>query len=140
MQFLADLGRRLRDLADSGTILQSDALSVSVKRPAMGVVWKLCTPLYEVPELWDDDCPEATSDGLPTSGRQREILLALAGGPKKVDAIARALKVEPPRLYDRGASLRDLAALELVELGPDGYSLTSKGRRAAALIQAETEE
>jgi hypothetical protein len=49
MQFLADLGRRLRDLADSGTILQSDALSVAVRRNGLGVVWKLCTPLYESP-------------------------------------------------------------------------------------------
>jgi hypothetical protein len=140
MQFLLDLGQQLRALADRGVFLQSDTFSAAVKRSGLGTVWKLCRPLYEIPELWDDDCPEADPDGIPTSTRLRDVLLALIDGPRKVDALARALKVERPRLYDQSHSLKDLVQLGLAELTEDGYQLTAKGRRTASLIAAEREE
>lgn len=140
MSALLDLARDVRDLATRRRILPTDSLVVSLRRaglPACLFKWT-----YTVAEILEepDEHPEASSDGVPASPRLQEVLVVLIDGPKKVDAIARALKVERPRLYDAGHSLKDAVQLGLIELTEDGYTLTAKGRRVASLVAADREE
>lgn len=139
MPALLDLARDLRDLAERRRILPTDTLVCGLKRP--GVAACLFKWTYSIAEVIveGDDYPEANTDGVPTSARLRDILLCLVEGPRKVDAIARALKIERPRLYDAGHSLKDLVQLELAVLTGDGYQLTPRGRRVASLIAADQE-
>jgi hypothetical protein len=112
----ADLSRNLRDLAAARRILPTDSLVCSVRRqglPACLFKWT-----YAISECVDgyDDVPDANGEGVPTSSRLQEVLLALVDGPKKVDVLARLFRVERPRLYDAGHSLKDLVQLGLITL------------------------
>lgn len=133
MQALIRVYEALRDGAASHILTRDDRLRISVRRPGLECcVLSWTVFLHEFPELWPDDMPEADSDGIPANPRHRAILAALRAGPMKVEVLARAIGLRSSgRLYDGPGNIRGLVALELVELGAEGYALTARGRRVA---------
>lgn len=142
MQLLTELARDLRDKAARGLILRTDRLSVGVHRDGLrACLYKWTFILWEAPELWDEEVPEANSDGVPTSDQHRAILLALADhGPLHVEPLQQRLRLGAnERLYDKGKSVKELAAMGLVELTSSGYRLTKKGRGVVEELREEEE-
>ncbi len=83
----------------------------------------------------DDVSAESEFEPLPV---QVEILLALRDGDKKSDELAKLLRCDKNRLFEKGRGMDQLHEAGLVaHRDRVGYFLTREGERAAELIAAK---